>query len=448
MRVRSVAAWTNPSVRAFAQAGDPLSKIIELAQSVVLRAQEEGWSGPPFDPFDLARRLNIRVVPSQDVPDARLVSEKGQVSRIDFNPERPRGRLRYSVAHEIAHTLFPDCAEQTRHRASREQMRADEWQLEMLCNVAASEMLMPIGSFPQLRTEDLGIEHLMELRRRFDVSAEALLLRAIRITEQPCLMFAARATTSGYTLDYFVGSRTWPDEFEPPLLGPTSVAGECTAIGYTAKGEVSWGSRKQPLHVECVGIPPYPGEVLPRIVGIARQTNGVIRESSRLKYVTGSALEPRGEGPFIIAQIVNDKTPNWGGGFSLVIRKKWPNVQSDFVDWVTENRKHLSLGQHRMCAVDTETYVFSMVAQHGYGASQSRKVRYEAIAKCLAGLSQAAKSLAASVHMPRIGCGEGGGLWSIIGELIDEHLCGNDIAVTIYDLPGARPMQASLFSNM
>jgi Zn-dependent peptidase ImmA (M78 family) len=77
--------------------------------------------------------------------------------------------VRFSIAHEIAHTLFSDVAEQTRHRGGAA-TTTDEWQLEMLCNLAAAEFVMPIGSLPP--TDQLPkIEELMCERRNFDVSA-------------------------------------------------------------------------------------------------------------------------------------------------------------------------------------------------------------------------------------------------------------------------------------
>ena len=44
--------------------------------------------------------------------------------------------------------------------------------------------------------------------------------------------------------------------------------------------------------------------------------------------------------------------------------------------------------------------------------------------------------MGATVHMPRIGCGEAGGDWNIVSEMIDEALCRESIPVTVYDLPG------------
>jgi hypothetical protein len=50
--------------------------------------------------------------------------------------------------------------------------------------------------------------------------------------------------------------------------------------------------------------------------------------------------------------------------------------------------------------------------------------------------------------MPRIGCGQAGGSWFTVSELIDLHLVRRGVAVTVYDLPNqvkGKFDQASLF---
>ena len=126
--------WTNPSVVAFARGSDPVSAIQTKARQTVVEAAERGWQGPPYDPFQLAELLDISVLPNDAVLDARIVPV-AEGLRIEFNPSRPHGRVRYSVAHELAHTLFPDCAEMVRNRTPSVELRDDTWQLELLCNI-------------------------------------------------------------------------------------------------------------------------------------------------------------------------------------------------------------------------------------------------------------------------------------------------------------------------
>jgi Zn-dependent peptidase ImmA (M78 family) len=65
---------------------------------------------------------------------------------------------------------------------THEKMKGDDWQLETLCNISAAEMLMPIGSVPALASGQLTIDAVIESRKRHEVSAEAVLLRAVRLT--------------------------------------------------------------------------------------------------------------------------------------------------------------------------------------------------------------------------------------------------------------------------
>ena len=69
--------WTNPSVIALAQGTDPVTAIQATARQTVVDAVERGWDGPPYDPFYLAEMLDISVLPSDDVTDARTVPVSG-----------------------------------------------------------------------------------------------------------------------------------------------------------------------------------------------------------------------------------------------------------------------------------------------------------------------------------------------------------------------------------
>src|SRR6266404_3744114 len=133
--------WSHPSIVALAGSADPVAVITDRARSVILGATEQGLKGPPFDIFDLATHLKVPVVPREDIRDARTIPGVGGKVTIEFNPNRPRGRVRFSVAHELAHTLFPDCVERIRNRTARTETEHHDAELETLCNLAAAELL-------------------------------------------------------------------------------------------------------------------------------------------------------------------------------------------------------------------------------------------------------------------------------------------------------------------
>ena len=85
-----------------------------------------------------------------------------------------------------------------------------------------------------------------------------------------------------------------------------------------------------------------------------------------------------------------------------------------------------------------------MISQRGYGPSAKPRIRYEALQVCLRQLAQEAQTQSASVHMPRIGCGEAGGSWPIVQELIETELLSKRVDVTVYDLPGKRNEQKAV----
>jgi len=452
---RRVRYWTHPSVLALAGESDPIDVILGKARSVVLDALQEGWQGPPFEPLKLAKYLRIDVVPSAEVFDARAVPMGQTRVQIEYNPNKPPNRARFSLAHELAHTLFPDCGEVARNRLRSSEMRDDDWQLELLCNIAAAEFLMPVGTGGKIDREAVTIDNVIRLQRVYEVSIEAISLRMAHLTKEPCTVFAASRPSdkpkAGYRIDYSVPSRSSPLQIPRGLrVRYVSVLSECLAIGFTAKGSERWSSLPK-MDIECVGIPPYPHSRWPRIVGIARSHSSKAIKGFYTKYLHGSVLEPRGTGPRIIAHIVNDKTPNWGAGFPVALKRKWPEAQKDFREWVLSDRKRLSLGATRVTRISNDLAVVHMVAQHGYGPSKKPRVRYAALKHCLDELASIALKEAATIHMPMIGSGQAGGNWEIIADLIDEALLRRNIEVTVYILPTASPVDLgqgslSLFS--
>lgn len=430
--------WTNKSVLKFAGDSDPILMIEAKARELVLRARDDGWSGPPYNPLVIADLLNIPVEANGDVIDARTIATSKGI-KIEFNPSQPRERVRFSVAHEIAHTLFPDVGERPRHRGGTGST-SDEWQLEMLCNLAAAEFVMPLGSLPP--SEQVPpIEQLMSKRREFDVSAEAFLMRVVKTTAEPALMFCASPIERGgvrpkYRIDYSIGSKSVPVAIGAGATIPDdSVIYGCTAIGQTDRAIESWIAGR-PLAVECVGIPGFPGTSYPRIAGIVRF--GSPDKQDAFKTVHGNVLAPAGSGLKIICQLVNDQAKLWGGGVARASAKKYPIAQQEFSHWITQIPKKERLGRVHFAKVEGGVTIASLVAQEGYGASAIPRIRYAPLGKAFSAVAEFANELNASVHMPRIGAGQSGGVWDTVEEIIHETLISKGIHVTVYDLPPRR----------
>jgi O-acetyl-ADP-ribose deacetylase (regulator of RNase III) len=353
--------------------------------------------------------------------------------------------VRFSIAHEIAHLLFPDWSEQVRNRGGNK--TPDDWQLEMLCNVAASEFVLPIGSL-SAASDIPPIENLMRQRREYDVSAEAFLIRLAKISSQPIGIFVSSPLVSEdgtrhYKIDYFVSSPTAPKIRLSGLAIPNeSIVHRCTAIGHTDRAVESWvmGAATQ---IECVGLTSYAGSVYPRVAGLVRFDKAQ-ENYLPIRLLHGDVLEPRNGGKKIICQLVNDKAVKWGGGVANKIARRFPDAEEAYIKQVVQISQRDRLGRAIFSEASEDLTIASLIGQEGFGPSLFPRIRYAALSACLEQVAEYAASVGASIHMPKIGTGSAGGDWSTIEELIVDVMVRAGLSVTVYDVPPKR-VQLELF---
>lgn len=126
----------------------------------------------------------------------------------------------------------------------------------MLCNLVASELVLPIGSLSDCSVS-ASIEKLMQARLEYDVSVEAFLTRVAKISELPVGVFVSspRPSSDGsrkYAIDYYVGSPTAPQLALPGVSIPeSSIVRKITAIGHTDVAAENWMTGA-PIQIECV----------------------------------------------------------------------------------------------------------------------------------------------------------------------------------------------------
>lgn len=437
--------WTNKSVLKLARQGDPTKIIQEKARSIVLKAQEQGWSGPPFNPMEIAKAMGAVFEANSSIADARLIATDNG-PKIEYNPRQPRERVRFSIAHEIAHLLFEDWYEYVRNRGGSKDIK-DEWQLEMLCNLAASEFVLPIGSLKP--SGDISrMEALMKERREYDVSAEAFLIRIAKTSTAPIGVFFASPNVDienerKYRIDYGVLSPTAPEINLPSIEVPNgSIVHACTAIGHTDNAIENWISGN-PTQIECVGLPGYPGSIYPRVAGLVRFEHPR-EDRSLIRTIHGDVLDPRGNDCKIICQLVNDKATKWGGGIARKTARKFPEAEKQFTENFLNIQSDQRLGSAIFSVVDSKLVIASLVGQVGYGKSSLPRIRYTALENALEAVAEKAVSLGASIHMPRIGTGAAGGTWAVIEEILDDVVVRRGLEITVYEVPPKR-VQLELF---
>jgi O-acetyl-ADP-ribose deacetylase (regulator of RNase III) len=430
--------WTHPSVLKLLSENtnkikDPIQLIKNKSRALVLEAFTRGWAGPPFDIIQLAKLSNIDVVPFELVPDARIIPMKSNDFRIEYNPFQSPARRNFSIAHEIGHTLFSDCGEMIRNR--EEKLEDESWQLEFLCNVAASELLLPYAEFSIEANEiQMNVNGLIDLARKYNASVESVFLRFCEVVEKPCTIAITSITEKGdlkvmYSKSSAVSDLTISRGYTIPR---GSKAYDCTKSGWTAHALELWeifnGIR---YRVFGVGLSPIRKQTTSR-VGVFLVPESYDNYPSRgIYWVYGDATAPRGEGKKIIGQVVNTSGA-MGFGFGRAIAIRYPKAKRNVQEWKKQKRE-FALGNSRLVQVDNDVYVFQMLAQEGIKAKFGNvPLKYSSLQNCLKNLYDEAIEMNASVHLPAIGAGQAKGDWNIIKGMIHDELVKKGIDVTIY----------------
>jgi hypothetical protein len=138
-----------------------------------------GYPVGPLDIDALASFLGIgrSVARPAHSEDAELVPVGNGRVAIRVNPDRPETRRRFSIAHEVVHTFFPNYQTKTWCRTdSRFRSRDNPDDLvEMLCDAGAAELILPAPWFIEDARVVRTAAGLLELARKYVASREATL---------------------------------------------------------------------------------------------------------------------------------------------------------------------------------------------------------------------------------------------------------------------------------
>lgn len=166
-----------------------------------------------------------------------------------------------------------------------------------------------------------------------------------------------------------------------------------------------------------------------------------------INYVTGDATQPQGEGVKFIAHVCNNKG-GWGSGFVVALSRLGKEPETMYRRWHREGSwggVPFELGHVQLSDFTTpDVKVINMIAQDGirHDRNAPPAIDYTALRLCLDNMGKGATAgyaltgVLPSIHMPRIGCGLGGGDWSVVEEAILAILVDiYGLSVTVYDLP-------------
>jgi hypothetical protein len=177
------------ALQAEAAIGETLEDVMRRkCRAMVAHAKTFGWSGPPFDPTDLASIFDVRVefTDEQFGSEGRIFPRNGDVV-IECSSTTAPERQRFTICHELAHTCFPDVFEFVRAQDGDPDSDPGHKKFENLCDIGAAELLMPHSEFlSDLHTGQMCLSQMDVLRNRYVASIEATLKRMMDMTPHPC----------------------------------------------------------------------------------------------------------------------------------------------------------------------------------------------------------------------------------------------------------------------
>jgi O-acetyl-ADP-ribose deacetylase (regulator of RNase III) len=289
----------------------------------------------------------------------------------------------------------------------------------------------------------------MAKRAQFHVSTEAILRRLVHATDKPMALAAfsrvRESAVSPLRCDYVLGSRAWNgDVRRGTVISSTSFPAAPSAVGQTVRGVAT--IEDQAWNVQAVGCPAYPGRVLPRVLSLIEPPDTQSRTPPGLVYKVGDLALATEDGSanesVIVAHVVNDTARAWGRrGVAAALTRVVPDAARAFKAWTIASPDNLVLGNVHVVTVQSANgvavTVASLIAQAGYGPSPTPRLSYVKLAESLDALARTAERAGATVYMPRIGAGQGGGRWDLVEAAIERSLLTRGVRVVVFTLPSA-----------
>jgi Zn-dependent peptidase ImmA (M78 family) len=179
--------WTEPLVlglMAEASTEDPREAIEAYAEQLLSDARQNSL---PIDVEMIASLKGVRPRRgSHDFAGRIYVEDDGQLV-MDLNERDSPSRQRFTCAHEMMHTAFPNFTEEKRYRLdTKVESNPLNQEEEYLCDLGAAALLMPASLVrDRYAFASGGLANMEKLARKADVSLEAAGNRLAELSSEP-----------------------------------------------------------------------------------------------------------------------------------------------------------------------------------------------------------------------------------------------------------------------
>ena len=198
MRINSLSGGspTGGALSAALDLDEAAKFIVERAKQLVNQLiGERGHDRPPFLPEEFARLQGIKIAKADLGETSAVLLRFHDGPVIKVNQNHNPARQNFSCAHEIGHTLFGELKleryiQDIEYRTFNPQghAKARATARERLCDIAATELLMPEFAFRRyLSGFGVSINSIERLSNIFRVSIRAAAWRIAEVSTEPCI---------------------------------------------------------------------------------------------------------------------------------------------------------------------------------------------------------------------------------------------------------------------
>ena len=196
---------------------NPITATLKLSNDLVIAS---GRSYPPYDPESYATMQNAEVKHLDYINyDGRIFPlDKGYI--IEICSKRSEERQNFCCCHEVGHTFFLSLSnlllQKVAHKIDYKiKLLTEVSEEERLCNIAASEMLMPHSMFKEIALSyKPGIRCINLIAKEFRVSFLASIIRILEMGAWKCIAIIwtpveYKRPESGFRVNWFGISYGW-----------------------------------------------------------------------------------------------------------------------------------------------------------------------------------------------------------------------------------------------
>jgi len=167
----------------------PRATTLRDAARQVIAPLLEDVSCPPTDLAALGQKINVREIAYESFPGSGELQKVKGGYRIVCSSDQPRSRQRFTIAHELAHVILD--------RTGRNAPRNGK-DVERLCDILATECLMPTSEFESRVPTSLTLRKISSLADTFQTSLMATAIRCAEFRSACIFGVSGDQVTWGY----------------------------------------------------------------------------------------------------------------------------------------------------------------------------------------------------------------------------------------------------------